>query len=157
MWSQSYNTSAGMRLGTEWGFSLKQRLLDSWTSEAILQTNRKKNESAITLLGVNHKAILSRRFNLFFGGGVLFPLNTGRSPAGKSEFGIVGAGGLEFTFARLNISWDYLPVFVPGDFSFNMQSAMTIRYVLKKREHFPWESKNKKRFSLPIPKKKSKN
>jgi len=147
--SQSYNTTAGMRLGTEWGLSLKQRVYESWTVEAIMQTNRKKNESALTLLGVDHKAIISRRFNLFFGGGLHFPLQNNENALRKDGFGIVGAGGLEFTFARLNFTWDYIPVFIPSELSFRMQSAMSIRYVIQKRDKFSWEKKNKKTFSLP--------
>lgn len=154
--SQSYNTAAGLRLGTEWGISLKQRVFESWTAEAILQTNRKKDESALSLLGINHKAILSRRFNLFFGGGVHLPLQNKMETLSSDGFGIVGAGGLEFTFARLNFTWDYLPVFVPSELAFKMQSAFSIRYVLQKRDKFSWEKKNKKLFSLPDFKKNQK-
>ena len=154
--SQSYNTSAGMRLGTEWGLSLKQRVYESWTAEAILQTNRKKNESAITLIGLDHKAILSRRFNLFFGGGLHLPLQNNMGSLRNDGFGIVGVGGIEFTLARLNFTWDYLPVFIPSELSFRMQSAMSIRYVVQKRDKFSWEKKNKKIISFPNLKKSQK-
>lgn len=154
--AQSYNTTAGMRLGTEWGLSVKQRLYESWTAEAILQTNRKKNETALTLLAVDHKAILSRRLNLFFGGGLHLPLQNTENALREDGFGVVGAAGLEFTFARLNFTWDYLPVFIPSALSFRMQSAMSIRYVIQKRDKFSWEKKNKKIFSLPNLKKNQK-
>lgn len=147
--AQSYNTTAGVRLGTEWGISLKQRLYESWTSEAILQTNRKQNETALTFLAVDHKAILSRRLNLFFGGGVRLPLQNNINPLREDGFGVAGAAGLEFTFAKLNFTWDYIPVFIPSALSIRMQSAMSIRYVFQKRDKFSWEKKNKKLFSLP--------
>lgn len=155
-YAQSYNTSAGVRLGTEWGLSVKQRLYESWTAEAILQTNRKQNETALTFLTVDHKAILSRRLNLFFGGGVRLPLQNNENALREDGFGVVGAAGLEFTFAKLNFTWDYLPVFIPSSTSFRMQSAMSIRYVFQKRDKYAWEKKNKKLFSLPNLKKNQK-
>ena len=154
--AQSYNTTAGVRLGTEWGLSVKQRLYESFTAEAILQTNRKQNETALTFLAVDHKAILSRRLNLFFGGGMRLPLQNSENALREDGFGVVGAAGLEFTFAKLNFTWDYLPVFIPSALSFRMQSAMSIRYVFQKRDKFSWEKKNKKLFSLPNLKKNQK-
>jgi hypothetical protein len=71
-------------------------------------------------------------------------------------FGIVGVGGIEFTLARLNFTWDYLPVFIPSELSFRMQSAMSIRYVVQKRDKFSWEKKNKKIISFPNLKKSQK-
>jgi hypothetical protein len=58
----------------------------------------------------------------------------------------------------LNFTWDYLPVFIPSALSFRMQSAMSIRYVIQKRDKFSWENKNKnkKLFSLPNLKKNQK-
>lgn len=145
--AQSYNTTAGMRLGTEFGVSVKQRIYESWTAEAILQADSKKNASAFSFIGVDHKAILSRRLNLFFGGGFHLPLQT--IDSNKDGFGLVGATGLEFTIARLNFTWDYLPLFIPSSLSFRMQSAFSVRYVFEKRKKFSWETKNKKAFSLP--------
>jgi len=155
--SQSYNTSAGVRLGTEWGISLKQRIYESWTAEVLIQTDRKNKESALTVMGVDHKPILSRRLNLFFGGGVHLPLQNRVNDIRKDGFGLTGAAGLEFTLARLNFTWDYIPVFIPSALSIRMQSAMSIRYVFIKRDKYSWERKNKNSFSLPNFKKNPKN
>jgi hypothetical protein len=145
-----------MRLGTEWGVSLKQRVYESWTAEFLIQADRKNKESALTVLGVDHKPILSRRLNLFFGGGFHIPLQQQLNVIREDGFGVCAAAGLEFTFARLNFTWDYIPVLIPSSFSFRMQSAMSIRYVFIKRDKYSWEKKNKKSFSLPNFKKNQK-
>ena len=53
---QSYDTAAGMRLGTEWGLTVKQRIAKKTTLEAILQSSLQREEFTVTVLGEQHRA-----------------------------------------------------------------------------------------------------
>ena len=65
--AQSYNTAAGVRLGTDWGLSVRQRVYENLTAELLIQQSLQRDESAVTLLGLMHQPLLMRNLNLFIG------------------------------------------------------------------------------------------
>lgn len=68
--AQSYTTAGGIRLGTEWGATLQQRILKRVTLEGILQQGIIKEEFVITGLVERHYPLISKRFNVYLGGGL---------------------------------------------------------------------------------------
>jgi hypothetical protein len=137
-YAQSYNTAGGIRLGTDWGLTFQQRIAKKTTLEAVLQKGFVQDEILLTLLGEQHFPILSRRLNLYFGGGVHAGWSSAafRSGGYKNPIGITGIGGLEFSIGRLNLSWDFKPVYnlVGGESEFYLHSGLSARYIFVKRE-----------------------
>ncbi|MEL6941998.1 MAG: hypothetical protein AAFO82_04965, partial [Bacteroidota bacterium] len=56
--AQGYDTTFGLRLGTEWGLTLKQRLAQRITAEGILQYSNRYKQTTITALGVENALLL---------------------------------------------------------------------------------------------------
>ncbi len=139
--AQSYQTALGMRLGTDWGITARQRLAKRSTLEGILQSSLQREEILLTALYERHFPIISRRFNLYYGGGLhkgwisLDPENESGAPS-YDPFGITLVGGIEFTLARLNFSYDLKPAinFRGGAKRIYAQSGVSIRYVLVKKQ-----------------------
>ncbi|MCF8282388.1 MAG: hypothetical protein K9J45_18485, partial [Bacteroidales bacterium] len=145
--AQSYVTAGGIRLGTEWGLTFKQRVLEHTTVEGILQQSFQRKEFTVTGLAAQHYPVLLNGLNFYFGGGLHKGWNnqpkTFENPDGfKDPFGITAIGGLELTLGRLNLSYDYKPALnlVGGERTFYMQTGLSARYVfysnrdLKKKE-----------------------
>ncbi len=145
--AQSYITAGGIRLGTDWGLTLKQRVLEHTTVEGILQSSFQREEFMVTGLVAQHYPVLFDGLNFYFGGGLHKGWNhqptSFENPDGfKNPFGVTAIGGLELTLGRLNISYDYKPAvnLVGGERRFYMQTGLSARYVflsnrdLKKRE-----------------------
>ena len=68
--AQSYTTSAGMRLGTEWGLTVQQRIAKKTTLEGILQSSLQREEFTLTVLAEQHYPLISRRLNVYAGAGL---------------------------------------------------------------------------------------
>lgn len=145
--AQSYITAGGIRLGTDWGLTFKQRILEHTTVEGILQQSFQREEFMVTGLVAQHYPVLFKGLNFYFGGGLHKGWNnqpkTFENPDGfKNPFGITAIGGLELTLGRLNLSYDYKPALnlVGGESTFYMQTGLSARYVfysnrdLKKKE-----------------------
>jgi hypothetical protein len=147
--AQSYNTAGGIRLGTDWGLTLRQRVHENISAEMIVQSSLQREEGAFTLLGIAHKPLLMRNLNLFVGGG----LHTGWSSEVQngervgSPFGIDFMAGAEITIAKINISWDFKPAvnISGGSSTFYTQTGVSLRYVLWKREKYDWEKDKRRR------------
>ncbi|MBI1226774.1 MAG: hypothetical protein GC192_16180 [Bacteroidetes bacterium] len=134
--AQSYITAGGIRLGTEWGLTFKQRVLEHTTIEGILQQSFQRKEFTITGLAAKHYPVLFNGLNFYFGGGLHKGWNnqaaTTENPNGfKNPFGITGIGGLELSIGRLNLSYDYKPALnlVGGEKTFYMQTGLSARYI----------------------------
>ncbi len=136
LFAQSYNTAGGIRLGTEWGLTLKQRIANHTTVEGIFQKGFNEDETIVTLLANQHFPLITRRFNLYFGGGLHKGWNTSEDVIYEDPFGISLVGGLEFTVGRLNLSWDFKPAFnlSGGTKDFYSHTGLSLRYVFWKRE-----------------------
>ena len=149
--AQSYDFALGLRLGTDIGASAQLRLPQihkNFVLEGLIHSSLTKDQGYLTLLGKQHQNILSRRLNLFYGAGLhtgwTDELNRDGEPA-KRPFGIDGILGAEATFARVNVSYDFKPALNirGGDRVLDMQTAVTVRYVLAKRNDI-WSKKKQR-------------
>lgn len=151
-YSQSYDLGLGIRIGTEWGATAQLRLPvvhKNFVVESIFLSAIGKNEGNLTLLGKQHQPLLSRRVNLFYGAGVHAGWNnelddeTGRTFDGP--VGVTGVIGLEATFARYNISYDFKPALnvTGGESILYTHTAVSVRYVLAGRNDI-WDKKKEK-------------
>lgn len=139
-YAQSYDAAAGLRVGTDWGVTVQLRtpvVHKNFSTEVIIQSSLQREEGLLTVLGKQHHPILSRRLNLFMGGGVHFGWSDeleDNEPV-KGPVGITGILGAEATFAKINVSYDFKPAInVSGGSKFlYTQSAISIRYVIAKR------------------------
>ena len=145
---QSYNTSVGMRLGTDWGISAQQRVDKRITIEGIIQSSFIREEVMLTVLGEHHYPFLSKRFNFYMGGGLHKGwLTNSDEMSYKDPFGLDFIAGIEFTMARINLSWDFKPAIniIGGERTIYIQSGVSIRYVITKKPMFEGKNKKKKR------------
>ncbi|WP_157501243.1 hypothetical protein [Lewinella sp. 4G2] len=149
--AQSYDVGLGLRVGTDIGVTAQLRLPQihkNFVLEGIIQSSLLKNQGNLTLLGKQHQNILSRRVNLFYGAGVhtgwTDELNKDGELA-KRPFGIDGIIGAEITFARVNVSYDFKPAINVrgGDRILDTQTAVSVRYVLAKRNDV-WPKKKQR-------------
>lgn len=147
--AQSYDLSAGLRMGTDWGLTGQYRVAKKSTVEAIFQSSLQREEVLLTGLFEQHSPLISRRFNFYLGGGLHKGWSSATTDAGdvQDPFGITLIGGAEFTFARLNISWDFKPAInlVGGEKSVYTQTGISLRYVMMKRNHFEKQRKKRQR------------
>lgn len=147
--AQSYNTSLGMRLGTDWGISVQQRIAKRITIEGIIQSSLQREEVTVTGLVEKHFPLVTRRLNVYMGAGVhkgwITPDPEFATP--NNPFGLSFIGGIEFTLGRLNISYDYKPAFnlSGGDRRMYNQSGVSMRYVINKRKWRLFGKKKKKK------------
>lgn len=139
-YAQSYDAAAGLRVGTDWGVTAQVRtplVHKNFTTEVIIQSSLQREEGLLTILGKQHHPILSRRLNLFMGGGVHFGWSDELQDdlAVKGPVGLTGILGAEATFAKINLSYDFKPAInISGGSKFlYTQSAISIRYVIAKR------------------------
>ena len=135
--SQSYVTAAGLRLGTDWGLSLQQRVAEKTTIEAIFQSSLQREEVLITALAERHYPLLYKGLNLYFGAGphkgwINEPAGEGSTSEYKDPFGITLIGGAELSLGRINLSYDFKPAMNirGGEESVYIQSGLSVRYVL---------------------------
>ena len=135
--AQKYTTSAGVRVGTDFGISVQQKIFKNSTIEGIFQTNLGgKNDIMLTFLWEQHQKMIGKRINFYYGAGIHkgWIINNDPELNLKDPSGISLIAGLEMTFGRLNLSLDYKPVVnvISGDRFFESQSALSLRYVLIK-------------------------
>lgn len=145
--AQSYNTAAGVRLGTDWGLTVKQRVYDNITGEFMVQSSLFRDEIMLTLLGTQHKKLIGKRFNIYYGAGIhkgWLPSNLEGADL-KDPFGFDVIGGIDLTIAGINLSYDFKPGIniVGGQSSLFLQSGLSARYVFVKNERLSWEPDNK--------------
>lgn len=151
--SQSYFTAGGLRLGTDWGLTVQQRVAKKTTVEFILQSSLFREETMITLLAEQHTPLISRRFNLYVGGGLHKGWNTTQplygvdQPEYRDPFGISLVGGAEVSIGKLNASYDFKPVINigGGERFFYSQSGISLRYIIAKKPFWEESKKSKKR------------
>lgn len=135
-YGQSYNTVGGVRVGTEYGVTFKQRIDKRITLEGILQKGRTRNETTATVLAEKHFPLISRRLNFYLGIGAHKGWINDELILHDDPIGVTGIGGLEITFKNVNVSFDYKPAYnVSGGIdNLSSQSALSLRYVFVKRK-----------------------
>jgi hypothetical protein len=139
MSAQAYGTAVGARVADGWGLTLQQQVAVHTTVEGILQRGLKTQDITFIIMGEQHKSLLTRGFNVYFGGGLyktwLETVTTGTQP--DNPWGITGVGGLEITIGNINASADFLPVIKLGGDSkasgFQFKTGISIRYVMAGR------------------------
>lgn len=132
---QSYNTALGMRWGDGIGITAKQRILKRTSLEGIFYQHHKSDQTVAGLMIDHHMPVLTRRLNIYAGGGLgwVSPDKTDKEPVSYNA--VMINAGLEFTIARLNMSWDFVPV-IPisqQEQSLTTMTAFSLRYVLIKK------------------------
>ncbi len=108
--AQHYITAMGIRMGTEMGITLQQRILPRTTIEGIFSTSAATALSMGTVLVQLHNPLISKRFNIYVGGGFHNRWLRGEEQARLTRRGVTGVAGAELTLGRINISWDFKPV-----------------------------------------------
>lgn len=131
---QSYGTAAGLRLGKYIGLTVNQRVLPRLSVEGMYQTTLDGDQQYFTGLVKRHHGIISRRLNVYYGGGA----HIGRVSTTFDDTrltntftGVDAVLGVELTLFRFNVSVDYKPAINVGqDNWFENQGAVSVRYVL---------------------------
>ncbi len=147
--AQHYMTTGGLRMGTDWGFTIQQRLLDRATGEFIFQNSLQREEVNVTLLFEQHNPLISKGFNVYYGAGLHKGWISGKENevVPKDPFGITAIFGVEFTLARLNLSYDFKPAFnlSGGEKNIYAQTGVSLRYVFLKNKVYKDMVKEKKK------------
>ncbi|MFK7936809.1 MAG: hypothetical protein AB8G22_25070 [Saprospiraceae bacterium] len=145
--AQSYDTSAGIRFGSQWGLTVNQRVAKKVTIEGILQAGGKTDLTNLTVLAKKHMPVLTKRFNIYYGAGLQGGWYDNIDIEAGNPFGVAFIGGAEFTFARLNVSWDIKPALnlTGGTRNFYTQTGISVRYVINKKEIFNRNNNKKKK------------
>ena len=151
--AQKYVTAIGARVGTDFGLSVEQKVLENSTIEAIFQTNLGgRDDIRLTFLWEQHQKMIGKRINFYYGAGYHrgWIVSKNAELDLKDPSGITLIIGLEVTLGRVNLSLDYKPVLnvISGEQFFESQSALSIRYVLikekKKKKNWKFWKKDKK-------------
>ena len=152
--AQKYVTALGVRVGTDWGVTLQQRIAKHLTIEGIAQSSFQRDEIMLTGLLETHMPFLGRRFNLYLGAGVhkgwLSQDRLGESTLPnkyEDPFGATFLGGLELSLGRLNLSYDFKPAINirGGTRNFYSQSGLSLRYVLINEKDVKKRQRRKRR------------
>ncbi|HUR31324.1 MAG TPA: hypothetical protein VMZ69_07815 [Saprospiraceae bacterium] len=133
--SQSYNTALGLRWGDGIGITARQRVLKKASLEGIFYQHNKTDKTIGGIMLDHHMPVITKRLNLYAGGGLgkIFQQKE-ESPKTSYDAVMINAG-LEFTIARLNLSWDFVPV-IPinsEEEGLTTLTAFSLRYVLVKK------------------------
>jgi hypothetical protein len=145
--AQRYNFAGGIRLGTEYGFTLKYRVADKLTVEGILQSPIRDKVAVATLLVEKHNSILTKGLNIYVGGGLQKGWVLDEQLPFEDPFGIAGIIGAEFNFARLNLSYDIKPAvnIVGGASRVELQTGISVRYIFSKDKLFEVDPKKREK------------
>lgn len=142
--AQKYNSAMGVRMGTEIGATLTPRIAKKVTIEGIMQYSKRYHSSRASLLLRQHQGVLGKRFNIYLGAGPGWAWYHKTDPdlVDEQSLNAVAVFGVECTLGRLNISWDYKPVYsVSGPRIFYSETALSLRYVILKRKWQPFKKK----------------
>src|SRR5688500_6457710 len=107
---QTYNTALGLRWGDGIGISARQRVLKRTSLEGIYYLHHKSEKTIGGIMLDHHMPVLTKRLNLYAGGGLGHVFMENKEIQSSSYNAIMVNAGLEFTMARLNLSWDIMPV-----------------------------------------------
>ncbi len=150
--AQKYRTAAGIRIGTEFGVTVQQLVLENSTLEGIIQKGFFNDQTTISVLFEQHQKLVFKGLNFYFGAGPHVGLYDAKDRNGrKNSVGVSAIGGLEMRFGRVLASFDYKPAIniVGGEHIFDSQSALSLRYIIvpakKKEVNWKFWEKNKKK------------
>lgn len=147
LFSQSYNTSIGLRWGDGIGITARQRVLKKASIEGIFYQHHKSNQTIGGLVLAHHMPVITRRLNLYAGAGYGWIFPESSEIVSVPYNALMVNAGLEFTISRLNLSWDFMPV-IPvssGEQQMTALTAFSLRYVLLKKSKQGLFNKSKKK------------
>ncbi len=131
---QSYISAGGIRIGTGIGFTFQQKIAKRTTVEGVLENSFRKNQFQITVLGEQHFPLLSRRFNMYMGGGFHKAWNYDGEATSINPFGVSAILGAEMTIHNLILSYDIKPaIHLRGKQVFDFQTGISLRYVFYRK------------------------
>lgn len=132
--SQAYFTAMGIRMGTEFGITLQQRILGGITGQGIVSSSAANEQTTASALVQLHNPLITRNVNFYIGGGPHLRWNRSEVP-GSGLRGVTGVAGAELTLGRINVSWDYKPLYHLNapDNAFESETAVSLRYVFIKK------------------------
>ena len=138
MSAQGYGTAAGVRIGDGIGITFQQQVALNTSIEAILQRKFANSDATLSLLYEKHQNVLTRGLNIYAGGGVYYTWIENDANAivqPKNAFGVSPIAGAELTIGSFNVAFDFKPnIKLTGSGTgFQMQSALSVRYVLAGR------------------------
>jgi len=141
--SQSYNTAAGIRIGSDFGITVAQRIAKRNTVELIYEDGLFEGNRNIDLLLKHHLPLISKSFNFYTGLGIGYAsgFNAG-SDLRVGSLSVPAMLGAEITLGRFNIGADFQPTLLfkkIDDQRLVRSSGVSLRYVLIKRK----KNKNK--------------
>ncbi|MCB0686520.1 MAG: hypothetical protein KDC53_08345 [Saprospiraceae bacterium] len=150
---QSYFTAMGLRMGSDFGITLQQKIVGHLTAEGIVSSSPVTQQTTATLLVEMHNPLISKRFNFYLGGGLHNRWLKDAEGDKLIRRGVTAIAGAEMSLGRINLSWDYKPVFHLNAESqpFESETAISLRYVFvkkikgQKKNNFLKQSSKKKR------------
>jgi len=142
--AQKYRTAAGIRIGTEFGITIQQLILEHATLEGIIQKGFFNDQTSISVLFEHHQKMVFKGLNFYIGAGPHIGLYDADDRNGrKNAIGLSAIGGLEMRFGRVLASFDYKPAinFSGGDRIFDSQSSLSLRYIIvpAKKKEVKWK------------------
>jgi len=143
VFSQSYHSAFGLRIGTDFGLTYQQRVGNRSTVEGILQTGLFDRSGQIAALYEHHTPLVSKGLNFYMGAGPQVGwLENRNEGVVKATGGLALIGGAEMTLGSIVLSYDIKPnINVFGNVSLiNFDTALSVRKVITKRSKY-----NKKR------------
>jgi hypothetical protein len=138
MSAQGYGTAAGVRIGDGIGLTFQQQVALNTSIEAILQRQFVSSDATLSLLYEKHQNVLTKGLNIYAGGGAYYTWIANDANAivqPQNAFGLSPIAGAELTIGSFNVSADFKPnIKLSGSGTiFQMQSALSVRYVLADR------------------------
>ena len=138
-WSQAYDTTLGLRAGTDVGISVVQRVAKRVTLEALYRDAVLDDNRNIDLLVKRHSNMITRRLNIYTGIGLghVASLDDDRQVIDRA-FTIPMMIGAEVVFTNLHIGFDIQPSLALGEVSGRRvipSTALSVRYIIFKRKN----------------------
>jgi hypothetical protein len=137
--TQAYNTSLGLRAGTDIGISVVQRVAKRVTLEGLYRDAVLDDNRNIDLIVKRHSNMITRRLNIYtgIGFGHLAKLDDDRVVVDRA-FTVPMIVGAEVVFTNLHIGFDIQPSLVLGEVSGRRvipSTALSVRYIIVKRKN----------------------
>jgi hypothetical protein len=136
--AQSYNGVFGLKFGNDVGVSYQQRLFKNYTLQLEHQDGLFTNIKQTSIMVKKHHGILTRRINVFLGGGLMtsqrINTNVENPSLINSNRALVMAVGGELTFGKINLTYDVNPGMTFGPLNNQTRlfssSSIGVRYVI---------------------------
>lgn len=148
--AQHYNTSAGLRFGTDMGIVVNQRLMKKSTLELIHQPGLFTPDTYTSLTYRKHLPVISRRINLFGGLGAAAYTPVARNGGDLMQDitpAFAATAGGEIVIGRIQIAYDWSPHLLMGQGiqtgRWRASNALSIKFTLIKPKSAIKRSKEK--------------